>query len=102
MYILLYIVHTGVLGDVQHFYNDIGDGQAGLLQSIFVVGFCVTAPIFGYAGDRYNRKWLMVGGIALWSAVTLIGSFIPKDVSWRANVSLRILASRNLDIPVSQ
>ena len=69
----------GVLTDVQQFYG-IGDGDSGLLQAIFVVGFMATSPVFGYCGDRYNRKWLMVGGIGLWSAVTLGGSFIPKDV----------------------
>lgn len=77
----------GVLTDVQSFY-DIGDGDAGLLQAIFVVGFMATSPIFGYCGDRYNRKWLMVGGIGLWSVITLAGSFIPKQV---INASLSVL-----------
>ncbi|XP_067932098.1 protein spinster homolog 3-like [Watersipora subatra] len=70
---------AGILVKVEHFYH-IDDGNAGLLQSIFVVGFACTAPIFGYCGDRYNRKWLMVAGIGLWSAVTLAGSFIPSNL----------------------
>ena len=72
---------TGVLTDVQAYFNNIGDAEAGLLQSIFVVGFSITAPIFGYFGDRYNRKWLMLAGIGLWSVVTLAGSFVPGNVS---------------------
>lgn len=71
---------SGVLTQVQDFY-EIGDGDAALLQTIFVVGFMVTSPAFGYCGDRYNRKWLMLGGIALWSVVTMAGSFVPKNVN---------------------
>lgn len=40
----------------------------------------VLAPVFGYLGDRYNRKYLMCGGIAFWSLVTLGSSFIPREV----------------------
>lgn len=44
----------------------------------------VLAPVFGYLGDRYNRKYLMCGGIAFWSLVTLGSSFIPREVRPRA------------------
>lgn len=36
----------------------------------------VFAPIFGYLGDRYSRKWIMIMGVALWSGTTLLGSFM--------------------------
>ncbi|PNI12525.1 SPNS1 isoform 12, partial [Pan troglodytes] len=36
--------------------------------------------VFGYLGDRYNRKYLMCGGIAFWSLVTLGSSFIPGEI----------------------
>jgi MFS family permease len=38
------------------------------------------APLFGYLGDRYNRKYLIVGGITFWSLMTLLGSFVPRNV----------------------
>lgn len=38
------------------------------------------APVFGYLGDRYNRKYIMSGGITFWSLVTLASSFTPKEV----------------------
>lgn len=38
----------------------------------------VCAPIFGYLGDRYSRKWIMILGVALWSGTTLLGSFMPS------------------------
>lgn len=66
---------TGVLSKIQDFFK-INDTEVAILQVIFIVGFMCTAPLFGYAGDRYNRKWLMIGGITLWSLVTLAGSFV--------------------------
>jgi len=46
-----------------------------------LVGYMCFSPIFGYCGDRYNRKYLMTGGILFWSAITLAGSFVPANVS---------------------
>lgn len=51
---------------------------------VFISSYMVLAPVFGYLGDRYNRKYLMCGGIAFWSLVTLGSSFIPGEVRPRA------------------
>ena len=48
--------------------------------TVFISSYMVLAPVFGYLGDRYNRKYLMCGGIAFWSLVTLGSSFIPREV----------------------
>ncbi|XP_035289228.1 protein spinster homolog 2 isoform X4 [Anguilla anguilla] len=42
----------------------------------------VAAPIFGYLGDRFNRKIILSCGIFFWSAVTLFSSFITKEYYW--------------------
>lgn len=55
---------------------DIDDGAAGLLQTAFVVSYMIFAPIFGYLGDRYNRKYIMAGGVLMWSLTTLAGSYM--------------------------
>lgn len=39
------------------------------------------APVFGYLGDRYNRKFIMSFGITFWALVTLASSYTPKEVS---------------------
>lgn len=70
---------AGVLTDIEQFFN-IGDGSTGLIQTVFISSYMVLAPVFGYLGDRYNRKYLMCGGIAFWSLVTLGSSFIPREV----------------------
>ena len=77
---MFYRYDIGVLEKVQVAF-DIQETGGSLLQIIFVVGFMFTAPLFGYLGDRYTRKWLLVGGISVWSLVTLAGSFVPKHVS---------------------
>jgi MFS family permease len=43
---------------------------AGLAASAFMLGYFLSAPIFGYLGDRYPRKFLMLGGVIVWSIAT--------------------------------
>uniref|UniRef100_A0A8C9L462 SPNS lysolipid transporter 1, lysophospholipid n=1 Tax=Panthera tigris altaica TaxID=74533 RepID=A0A8C9L462_PANTA len=64
-----------------------GEGYRGwavtlCFSSVFISSYMVLAPVFGYLGDRYNRKYLMCGGIAFWSLVTLGSSFIPREQFW--------------------
>jgi MFS family permease len=66
---------AGILDDVQAQF-DINNSQAGLIQTAFIVSFMIFAPIFGYMGDRYNRKYVMIVGITIWSIATLAGSFM--------------------------
>ncbi|XP_068099844.1 protein spinster homolog 1 [Hyperolius riggenbachi] len=69
---------AGVLPSIEKDFN-IKDSGSGLVQTVFIASYMVLAPIFGYLGDRYNRKYIMCGGITFWSAVTLCSSFIPKE-----------------------
>jgi len=57
-------------------FNIHQDKYLGLLQTAFVVCYMIFAPVFGYLGDRYSRKWLLAVGISFWSLSTLIGSFM--------------------------
>uniref|UniRef100_A0A8C1U0W4 Protein spinster homolog 1 n=1 Tax=Cyprinus carpio TaxID=7962 RepID=A0A8C1U0W4_CYPCA len=60
----------------------ISDGKSGLLQTVFICSYMILAPLFGYLGDRYNRKYIMCVGIFFWSLVTLASSFIGKEHFW--------------------
>lgn len=73
----------GVLTDIQDEFH-IGDDQGGLLQTAFVISYMIFAPIFGYLGDRYSRKWIMILGVALWSGTTLLGSYMSDYTSFLA------------------
>uniref|UniRef100_A0A1L8DE93 Putative sugar transporter/spinster transmembrane protein n=2 Tax=Nyssomyia neivai TaxID=330878 RepID=A0A1L8DE93_9DIPT len=71
---------AGVLTNIQDEFK-IGDDQGGLLQTAFVLSYMICAPIFGYLGDRYSRRWIMALGVALWSGTTLLGSFM-QEYGW--------------------
>ncbi len=57
------------------------DGSLGWVLNAFMVGYMVTSPLFGWLGDRFQRKGLICGGILLWSAATALSglaqSFAP-------------------------
>jgi predicted MFS family arabinose efflux permease len=40
--------------------------------TMFMIGYFITAPFFGYLGDRCPRKWLIAVGIFVWSLGTLL------------------------------
>ncbi|XP_037545088.1 protein spinster homolog 1, partial [Nematolebias whitei] len=48
---------AGVLPDIEQYFG-IDDGRSGLLQTVFICSYMILAPVFGYLGDRYNRKYI--------------------------------------------
>jgi predicted MFS family arabinose efflux permease len=48
------------------------DEQAGSLATAFMLGYFLTAPIFGYLGDRLSRRALIAAGVFVWSLGTLL------------------------------
>lgn len=72
---------AGVLLNIQKFF-DISDSTAGLLQTAFICSFLLFAPLFGYLGDRYNRKYLMMGGLVVWLITALCSSFVNEHLFW--------------------
>jgi MFS family permease len=50
---------------------DFTDDKAGFLGSVFLVSYCLFSPLVGWFGDRFPRKYLIAGGVAIWSVATL-------------------------------
>ena len=69
---------AGVLTSIEKYYH-LSHSQSGLLQTSFIISYMIFAPIFGYLGDRYSRKLIMVFGIIFWSLTTFSGSLIPAE-----------------------
>lgn len=74
-YLLIIYYFLGILVDIQRQFR-IGDDKGGLLQTAFVISYMICAPVFGYLGDRYNRKYIMAFGVFLWSLTTFVGSYM--------------------------
>ncbi|XP_040907426.1 protein spinster homolog 3 [Toxotes jaculatrix] len=72
---------AGVLGNIQKFF-DISDSTAGLLQTVFICSFLLLAPLFGYLGDRYNRKYIMIGGLSVWLVTAAGSSLVTESYFW--------------------
>lgn len=53
----------------------LSDLQLGLIGSSFMWVYALASPFAGMVGDRFHRKTLIVGGLALWSLVTLATGF---------------------------
>ncbi|XP_074528330.1 protein spinster homolog 3 [Halichoeres trimaculatus] len=72
---------AGVLLNLQKFF-DISDSTAALLQTVFICSFLLLAPLFGYLGDRYNRKYIMIGGLSVWLVTAAGSSFVTESLFW--------------------
>ncbi len=44
----------------------------GQLMAVFMWVYAFCSPLGGLIADRINRKWLIVGSLGVWSAVTLL------------------------------
>ena len=55
---------------------DVNDKDIGTLQSAFIVTFMFLSAVFGYLGDRYSRKNIILFGIFVWQTFIIIGSLL--------------------------
>ncbi|KAL3316644.1 Protein spinster 3 [Cichlidogyrus casuarinus] len=69
---------AGIPEDVMKFYS-IDNKQYGLLQTSFIISYMLFSPLFGFLGDRWHRKFLILIGLSFWTLTTLSSSFIGKD-----------------------
>ena len=67
-YLDRYII-TAVSPKVQIEFG-LSNAQTGLFMSLFMVGYMLTSPLFGYFGDRKSRPMLMGVGVVIWSLAT--------------------------------
>ena len=67
-------VVSAVLTPIKEEFH-LGDGNLGRINTIFMIGYFVTSPVFGYLGDRASRKWLIALGIFVWSLGTVLTGY---------------------------
>jgi len=65
----------------------ISDFRYGVLGASFMIVYTIVSPAMGWMGDRFNRKLLIAGGVALWSLATVGTAFSGNYAEmffWRA------------------
>ena len=68
-----------VIVDIGKEYQINDDGQLALLQTAFIITYMVFSPLFGYLGDRFNRRVLMGIGLIVWSASSMASAFVTPE-----------------------
>lgn len=57
------------------------DTETGVVISVFMFGYFLSSPLFGWLGDRYPRKNLIAVGVAVWSIATVCSGFAGTFVA---------------------
>jgi MFS family permease len=65
---MLSTMKVAMMGDIHELEKAENFGR---LMAIFLWIYALMSPMAGLVADRINRKWLIVGSLAVWSAVTL-------------------------------
>ena len=78
----------GVLEDVEKEFEMDQEWMGGLIQTAFIICYFIGAPAFGYLGDRYSRKWLIILGIVMWSSSIMVSSFMPVSCNFKLHFTL--------------
>src|SRR6266481_4903204 len=56
----------------------VSDAKIGVLTSAFFFCYMFAAPVVGWMGDRFQRKNIVLFGIAIWSGFTLL-TWLVRD-----------------------
>jgi MFS family permease len=69
---VLYAVFPLIKADIS-----LSDTALGILGSAFMLCYMLSAPLFGWIGDRTSRARLASGGLLVWSLATALAGFAP-------------------------
>ncbi len=56
------------------------DSQLGLIGSVFLWVYGFGCPVAGWLADRFSKRWLVMGSLAIWSIVTLLTGLVNSVV----------------------
>lgn len=60
-------------GAMQHDIAELNRAEAfGALMAVFLWIYGIVSPFAGIVADRFSKKWLVVGSLFVWSAVTFL------------------------------
>ena len=64
---------TGALVEPMRKEFGLTDTQIGLMGSVFIWIYAIIGVPLGLVADKWSRKWLLLAGLAVWSAMTALG-----------------------------
>ena len=67
------------------------DARFGELMAVFLFVYGLCSPVGGYVADRFNRRWVIIGSLAVWSAITwLTGHARTCEQMWWARALMGV------------
>ncbi|MEO6742813.1 MAG: MFS transporter [Chthoniobacteraceae bacterium] len=77
-------ITAGVPGVINH--EHFGD-----LMAVFLLVYGLFSPVGGYVADRFNRRWVIIGSLGVWSFITwLTGRAQTFDQLWWARALMGV------------
>lgn len=70
---MLSTMKVSMMGDIKELETAENFGR---LMAVFLWIYALMSPVSGLIADRVNRKWLIVGSLAVWSGVTLAMGYV--------------------------
>jgi len=70
---MLSTMKVAMMGDIHELETAENFGR---LMAVFLWIYALMSPVAGLIADRLNRKWLIVGSLAVWSGVTLAMGYV--------------------------
>ncbi len=63
----------------------------GRIMAVFLYVYAFLSPVGGFAADRFNRRWMVIGSLGVWSFVTwLTGHVTTFDQMWWARAAMGV------------
>ena len=59
----------------------LADSDLGLIALIYAVGNALLQPAFGWAGDKFGARWLVIGGTGWMILFYGIGALAPENIA---------------------
>ena len=60
-------IRASIRADIPSIAND---QQFGTLMAVFMWVYALLSPIGGFIADKFNRRWTVIGCLAVWSSAT--------------------------------
>ncbi|MDP3434616.1 MAG: MFS transporter, partial [Bacteroidota bacterium] len=72
---MLSTMKVAMMGDIHELQTAENFGR---LMAVFLWIYALMSPVAGLIADRLNRKWLIIGSLAVWSSVTLAMGYVDN------------------------